>query len=88
MEKLNDDVETVKEFCYLGNALKVSDGSEMTAVTRRRIRWMRFRGCAEVLYGRYKLKMKEKVSDLCYVGSTIYIQKRNMTFEKKRSGII
>ena len=33
-EKLNDDVETVKEFSYFGNVLNASGGSKMTVVTR------------------------------------------------------
>ena len=32
VERLNDDVETVKEFCYFENALNVWGGFEMTIV--------------------------------------------------------
>ena len=35
-ERLNDDVETVEEFCYLENALNASSGSEMAVVTSTR----------------------------------------------------
>ena len=41
-ERLNDDVKTVEGFCYLGNALNASGGSELTVVARTRIGWMRF----------------------------------------------
>ena len=37
VERLKDDVETVKRFCYLGVALNASGGSEMTVVARTRI---------------------------------------------------
>ena len=30
VERLNDGVETAEGFCYLGNALNVNGGSEMT----------------------------------------------------------
>ena len=36
VEKLNDDVETVEGFCYLGNASNACGGSEITAVARIR----------------------------------------------------
>ena len=29
LERLNDDLDTVKRFCYLGNVLNTSGGSEM-----------------------------------------------------------
>ena len=48
VERLNDDVDTVEGFCYLGNALNAGGGSEMTVVTRIRISWRRFRECGEV----------------------------------------
>ena len=60
VERLNDDVETDKGFCYL-NALNACGGSEMTVVARTRIEWMRFRECEDVLYGRrFSFKMKGK----------------------------
>ena len=37
VKRLNDDIETVDGFCYLGKALNASGGSEMTAVARTRI---------------------------------------------------
>ena len=62
VKRLNDEKETVKGFCYCGNALNASSGFKMMVVARTRIRWIRFQECGEVLYGkRFSLKMKGKV---------------------------
>ena len=47
IEKLCDEVETVNEFCYLGDRLNGSGGCE----ARVRIGWVRFRECGELLLG-------------------------------------
>ena len=65
LERLNDDLETVEGFCYLGNAFNASGDSEMIVIARTRIGWMRFREYREVLYGRFSLKMKGKVYRIC-----------------------
>ena len=39
-KKLRDSAETVKGFCYLGDRLNASGGSE-AAVTARRIEWVK-----------------------------------------------
>ena len=70
-ERLNDDVETVKGFCFLGNALNARGGFEMTIVARTRIGWMRIQKCGEILYGRRFCYKRESVSDLSKIGSTI-----------------
>ena len=36
--RLNDDVETVERFCYLGNALNASDDFKTTVLSKTRIR--------------------------------------------------
>ena len=41
-KRLNEDVEIVKGFCYLRNALNVSGGSEMTVVARTGVGWITF----------------------------------------------
>ena len=61
VERLNDDVETVKKFCYIGNAVNASCGSEMIVMAGTQIRWMRFQ-YGEILYGRrFLLKMNGRV---------------------------
>jgi len=60
-EKLCDGVEIVKGFCYLGDRLNASGGSEAVVTARTRIGLVKFRECGEVLYGkRFSLKLKGK----------------------------
>ena len=88
MERLNEDIETVKQFCYFRNTFNASGAFEMTIVARTRIRWMRFLG-GEVLNERFLLMIKGRVyqsSNLCMINNTIW--KQNIAFERKRNGII
>ena len=48
--RLCDEVETVREFTYLGD--RVSGGCEAAVTARTRCGWVRFRECGELLYGR------------------------------------
>ena len=49
----------MKSFCYLGDKLNASGGSEAAVTSRTRIGWIKFRECGELLYGRkFSLKMK------------------------------
>ena len=71
IEKLCDEVETVNEFCYLGDRLNASGGCEKAVTARVRIGWVRFRESGELLLGnRFPLKMKGKVYR-CYVRSAM-----------------
>ena len=55
-----------KNFCYLGNALNDSGDFKMAVVAGRRIEWIRFRECGEVLYRRrFSLKIRGKVHKVC-----------------------
>ena len=47
-----DRVDFVKSFCYLGDRLNVSGGSEEAVTARTRIRWIKFRECGKLLHGR------------------------------------
>ena len=50
----------MKSFCYLGDRLNASGGSEAAITARTRIGWIKFRKCGELLYGiRFSLKIKE-----------------------------
>ena len=61
-EKLCDDVETVKDFCNLGDRLNTGGGSKAVVTARTKIGWVKFRECGEVLYGKhFSLRLKEKV---------------------------
>ena len=58
-----DQVDFVKSFCYLGDRLNASGGSEAAVTTRTRIGWIKFRECGELLYGRkFLLKIKGFIS--------------------------
>ena len=47
-----DPVDFVKSLCYLAGRLNASDGSEAAVTARTRIRWIKFRECGELLFGR------------------------------------
>ena len=65
-EKLGDDVETVRGFCYLGDRVNASGGCEAAVTARTRFSWAKFRECGELLYGkRFSLKMKGRVYKSC-----------------------
>ena len=47
-----DQVDFVKSFCYLGDRLNASGGSEAAVTARTRIGWTKLRECGKLLYGR------------------------------------
>ena len=51
-EKLCDDVETVREFTYLGDRVSAGGGCEAAVTARTRCGWVKLRECGELLYGR------------------------------------
>ena len=53
------NVETVREFTYLGNTVFAGGGCEIAVTTRTRCGWVKPRECSELLYGRrFPLKLK------------------------------
>ena len=73
MEVLCDEVEIVKDFCYLGDRLNASGGCEIAVTARARIGWMKFRECGESLLGRrFSLKMKGMVYRSCVRSAMLY----------------
>ena len=42
-----DQVDFMKSFCYLGDRLNASGGSEAAVTARMRIGWIKFRECGE-----------------------------------------
>ena len=55
-------METVNEFCYLGDKLKTSGGYEAAVTAGMRIGWIEFRECSELLLGKtFSLKIKARV---------------------------
>ena len=54
-----DDLETVKEFTYLGDRVRVGGGCEAALTVRTRCWWIKFRECGKLLHGkRFPLKLK------------------------------
>ena len=76
-----DQVDFVKSFCYLGDRLNTSGGSEAAVTAKTRIEWIKRRECGELLYGRkFTLKMKRRIYQSC-VRSAILIRERDMVSE-------
>ena len=68
-----DQVDFVKSFCYLGDRLNASDGSEAAVTARTRIGWIKFRECGELLYVRkLSLKMKRRIFQSCVRSAMLY----------------
>ena len=62
-EMLCDEVETVKEFTYLGDRVISGAGCETALPARSRCWWVKFREFCDLLYGRrLPLKLKCVVS--------------------------
>ena len=57
-EKLCDEVETAREFTYLGDKVNAGGGCEAVVTARTRCGWVRFKECSELLYGRFPLMPK------------------------------
>ena len=51
-ENLCDGVETVNEFCYLGDKWKTNGGCEVAVTAKMKIGWIKFRECSELLLGK------------------------------------
>ena len=60
-EKLCDDVETLREFTYLGDRVSADGGCEAAVTARTRCDRVKLRECSELLYGRFPLKLKGAV---------------------------
>ncbi|XP_002731282.2 uncharacterized protein LOC100366586, partial [Saccoglossus kowalevskii] len=72
-EKLCDEVETVKEFTYLGDKVSVGGGCEAAVTARARFAWVKFREYGELLYGkRFPLEMKGIVYKSCVRPALLY----------------
>ena len=58
-EKLCDEVETVREFTYLGDMVSAGGGCEAAVTARTGCWWVKLRECSELLCGRtFPLKLK------------------------------
>ena len=88
VEKLCDGVENVKGFCYLGDRLNASGGSESAVTARVRIGWSKFRECHEVLCGRrFTLKLKGRIYQSCVRSAMLY-GSETWCLKEKEAGIL
>ena len=54
----------LSEFTYLGDRVSAVGGCEAAVIARTRCRWVKFRECSELLYGRkFPLKLKGAVCE-------------------------
>ena len=68
-----DQVDFVKNFCYLGDRLNASGGSEVALTARTRIGWIKFSEYGELLHGRkFSLKMKGRIYQSCVRSAMLY----------------
>ena len=68
-----DQFDFVKSFCYLGDRLNASGGSEAAVTVRTRIGWIKFRECGELLYGRkFWLRIKGRIYQSCIRSAMLY----------------
>ena len=51
IETLNDQVETVNAFSYLGDRINASGGCEAAVTFRTRLGWLKFKECGDLLTG-------------------------------------
>ena len=67
----------MKSFCYLGDRLNASGGSEVTVTARTRSGWIKFRECEELRTGR-KLSLKMKKTNLLKLCNVTNVWKQHM----------
>ena len=72
-DKLDNEVETVREFTYLGYSVSEGGGCEAAVTVRTRCGWFRFKGCGELLYGwRFPLGLKGAVCESYVCSAVLY----------------
>ena len=52
VEKLCDEMETVREFTCLDDRMSAGGGCEAAVIARMKCVWVKFMECSELLYGR------------------------------------
>ena len=70
-EKLCDEVETVREFTYLGDRVSTGGGCEAAVTARTICGWVLITECSELLYGRRFLPRLKGAVYKRYVRPTI-----------------
>ena len=73
VEKLCEEVEMVKGFCYLGDMVNGSGGCEAAVTAGARIGWVKFKECGQLLNSkRFSLKMKGMDYRSCVRSAMLY----------------
>ena len=63
----------MKSFCYFGDRLNASGGSEAAVVARMTIGWIKFRECGKLLHGRkFSLTIKARIYQSCVRSAMLY----------------
>ena len=55
-----NEVETVKELCYLGDRLNACEECEAAVTPKTRLGWKKFKECGDSVQKKISLQMKEK----------------------------
>ena len=85
--KLCDEVETVREFIYLGDWVSVVGGCKAAVTVITRCGWVKFRECGELLYGRLPLRLIGAVHK-SYVRSAILYGSEAWCLKESEMGIL
>ena len=81
-ELMCDEVEIVKEFCYLGDWLNAGGGCEPAVTAKTRLGWKKLRECGEMLFGKIffvdeKKGIKSYVRSAMLHGSEMWCLREN-----------
>ena len=70
---LDEEVETLRGFCYLGDRVNGDGGCEAAVTARAGIGWVKFRECGKSLNSkRFSLKLKGMVYRSCVRSAMLY----------------
>ena len=75
----NVEYETVDDFCYLGDMLRINGGAEASSITQVRIGWKKFRELLPPLTSSVFLhKLKRKICEACAKNAMLYCRKTGL----------
>ena len=87
-EMLCDEMDTVRQFTYLGDRVSAGVGCEAVVSARTRCGWVRFRECSELLYGRkFPLRLEGTVYE-SYVRPAIMCGNAAWCLKESEMGIL
>ena len=82
------EVDTVREFTYLGDRMSAGGGCEAAVAARTRCGWFMFRECCELLYGRwFPLRLKEAVYE-SYLRPAMLYENEALCLKESEMGIL